>query len=82
LAISLSLVGSANVWADYPTIHVTWADSPGPVESRDYVICDSSPCDPDLPSIELITSSLTWQIWSTDPDNTGGIGDIGTITCP
>jgi hypothetical protein len=67
------------VSADPPTLNVSW-DEPAPPESpTDYEI-DAT--DPDFPNVELKTGSLTWRVWSTDPDNPDGIGDIGVISCP
>ncbi len=62
-----------------PTVHVTWAGLPGPLEDFDYFIDDT---DPDFPNVELVRERLTWRIWSTDQDNPGGVGDIGVISSP
>lgn len=63
-----------------PTVHVTWnqAGSP-PILGTDYLI---DPSVPAYPNVELITGSLNWRIWSTDPNVEGGVGDIGVISCP
>jgi len=63
-----------------PTIHVAWDETPAPQSPDDYVITTTT--DPDAPDVELITGSLTWRIWSTDPDNPNGYGDIGVISSP
>jgi len=62
-----------------PVMHLTWDETPAPVEDVNYVVDDT---DPDYPDIRLITGSLTWKIWSTDTDNPSNIGDIGVITSP
>lgn len=62
-----------------PTIQIAWDTSPQPELGQDYYLDDS---DPNYPSVELKTGSLTWRVWSTDPENEGEIGDIGVISCP
>jgi len=75
----LATLFAARAWADPPTIHLAWDESPQPIEDYDYFIDDT---DPDFPDVELVTGSLTWRIWSTDPDNPNEIGDIGVISSP
>jgi len=61
-----------------PTIHVIWTDPGQPPElGSDYIITTT---DPDFPDVDLVSESMTWQVWSTDPDNAGGVGDIGVIS--
>lgn len=66
-----------------PVIHAAW-NEPGdrPARNIDYFIKTDPPASPDFPDVELVTGSLTWQIWSTDTDNPDDIGDIGIITSP
>jgi len=71
------VVGAASALAVPPTINVTWAESPPPIEGTNYQIDDT---DPDSPDVTLISESETWQIWSVDTDNPDDIGDIGDIT--
>lgn len=66
--------------ATAPTLHVAWSGSPPPQTPDDYQIDYAT--DPDYPSVELKTGNSGWRIWSTDPDNPNGIGDIGTISSP
>lgn len=75
----LGIVTAPGVFAVPPTINVTWGEPDPPVEGIHYFITDT---DPDFPDVELVSESLTWQIWSTDSDNPDGIGDIGTISSP
>jgi len=68
-----------------PTIHVSWSEpGPPPVLDQDYRVITTAPASSDYPNVELIKGSLTWWIWSTDPDpeNPLGVGDIGVISCP
>ncbi len=65
-----------------PTIHVTWEESPPPLQGTHYVISTDSPASPDFPDVRLLAGSLTWRVWSTDTDNPSSIGDIGVISCP
>ena len=65
-----------------PTIHVAWGEPIPPVLDENYRIKTDAPASVDFPDVELITGSLTWQIWSTDIDNPDNIGDIGTISSP
>ncbi|MBI5765073.1 MAG: hypothetical protein HZA51_16280 [Planctomycetes bacterium] len=66
-------------WAADPQLYLDWDESPPPVEGVAYVIDDTVPA---YPSVELVIGSQTWRIWSMDPDNPGGVGDIGVISCP
>jgi hypothetical protein len=65
-----------------PVIHVTWDETPGPIEGLNYFVRTASPASPEFPDVELQTGSLTWRIWSVDTDNPNNIGDIGVISCP
>ncbi|UCC32184.1 MAG: hypothetical protein JSU86_07855, partial [Phycisphaerales bacterium] len=66
-----------------PEIHAAWQEPGEPPElDRDYKVMTTSPASVDFPDVELITGSLTWQIWSTDTDNPDNIGDIGVISSP
>ncbi len=76
-------IGLASASAVPPTIHVTWSDPIPPEEGQDYVVSTNPPASEDYPNIELRTGiGLVWRIWSTDPDNPDGHGDIGEISSP
>ena len=62
-----------------PTIHVAWDEATPPVLGFDYEVDTTAPASPEFPDVRLLFGSLTWRIWSTDPDNPDGIGDIGDI---
>ncbi len=80
IATIMCCLGTSSALGAYPVIHVAWEEPGGPpVQGTDYEIYTT---DPNYPDVELITGSDTWQVWSTDPDNPGGIGDIGEITSP
>ena len=81
-ALSAVIGLQAALGAD-PIIHADW-DEPGdpPQLLVDYLVSTSSPASPEFPDVELVTGSLTWQIWSTDSDNPDNIGDIGVISSP
>ncbi|MEK6677370.1 MAG: hypothetical protein AABZ47_17175, partial [Planctomycetota bacterium] len=66
-----------------PVINVAWDElGDPPALGTDYTVQTSSPASADFPDVTLITGSLTWRIWSTDPDNPDGLGDIGVISSP
>ncbi len=81
VAIAMALGGVDGFAAD-PTIHLAW-DEPGtPAANIDYFVKVEAPASPEFPDVQLETGSLTWRIWSTDPDNPDGLGDIGVISSP
>lgn len=72
-----------------PTIGVAWEEVPPPILGINYMIDTTGDATPEFPNVRLLTGSLTWRIWSTDPDNPempggggAGVGDIGVISSP
>ena len=63
----ISMAGASEIM-QAQTIHVTWEESPPPVEGLDYHVNGLD--------VELETGSMTWRIWATNA------GILGTITCP
>lgn len=51
-----------------PVINVAWEDFGTPQEGIDYRVSIDPPATPAFPDVELLTGSLTWQIWSTDTE--------------
>ena len=65
-----------------PVIHVTWDEVPPPIPNLHYFVSTDPPGSSEFPDVMLVEGSLTWRIWSTDPDNPDNIGDIGVISSP
>jgi len=78
----VAFTGHTAMFAADPVIHAAWQDGGAPELNVDYLVSTTYPASVEYPDVELITGSLTWQIWSTDTDNPDNIGDIGNITSP
>ncbi|MCH7721348.1 MAG: hypothetical protein IH988_10245, partial [Planctomycetes bacterium] len=57
---------------------VDWSEQDDPIVNQDFTVDYS--VDPANPDIELITGSLTWQVWAEDKNDTSLPANIGTIS--
>lgn len=59
-----------------PVIHVQWDYGGTPVRGTDYTVGSGA-----FPYVQLKTVNHNdWRVWSTDTDNPGEIGDIGSVS--
>ncbi len=82
MASSFTILTATNLRGADPVIHLQWDGGGTPVANFDYTIDTTVNGSPEFPDVILHTGRLDWRIWSTDTDNTGGIGDIGVISSP
>lgn len=79
LALSQMQTCVTNPQQGGPEICVGWDAGIVPQQPAHFEVSFSNPS---FPEVQLKQTQLTWRVWSLDPDNPAGIGDIGVISSP